>query len=126
MIRFIDMGDAIKDRETGFSFPKDETHHRYRDDYLPWLNAGNVPVPEQPGPDYVLDGDAWILDATISADIARAEAEIYLKETDALVQSYKDAITAGRTPAFPSSKFQNLLKRRARAQKKLTKTFADF
>lgn len=57
---------------------------------------------------------------------AQVIAIAYLAATDGLIQRYRDHEAAGRRPFMPESKYLNLLKKRARAQKFIEKSFADF
>lgn len=116
MIRFVDKGNCIFDREENLSFMKNETNERYQD-YLVWVNEGNTPISEKPGPEYVLVDDAWEVDADLLAGQQAGEARDYLAETDPMITRYQEDLAAGRRLSMPESKYKNLLKKRARAQK---------
>lgn len=116
MIRYVDNLETVLDRETGACIPKVAGNHDYQA-YLAWLADGNTPVEAQPGPEYVLNEDTWEIDATLTEATETADALAYLKSTDDMVRRYEEAMAAGRPPFMPESKYRNVLKKRARAQK---------
>jgi hypothetical protein len=103
------------DTEKGCSIPLDPGNGHYQE-FLTWADAGGVADP------------AYTADEIAAAEAAQAvaEAEVYLRTTADLVQRYRDDLAAGRRPYMPESKYCNLLKKRARAQKKTAKSFANF
>ena len=116
MIKYIDMGDTLRDRETGACIPKSAGNRHYQE-YLAWVAEGNTPIPESPGPTYVLNEDTWEIDPDLVAAEEAATAAAYLESTANLVRRYEEDITAGRKPFIPESKYLNVLKKRSRAQK---------
>ena len=125
MIKYVEnSNDTLTDRETGLCIPKTGGNLEYRE-YLAWVAAGNTPIEAQPGPEYVLDGDAWVVDADLLESQEKATARAYLKSTDDLVRRYQEDVAAGRPVCIPESKYKNLLKKRARAQKKAVKARAQ-
>lgn len=117
MIKYIDNNDTIIDREQGTSIPKVSVNRHYQD-YLAWVAEGNTPIPAQPGPEYALVGDEWIIDADLAEAVDRDNAAAYLESTDNLVRRYEEDLAAGRRGFIPESKYQNILRKRARALKK--------
>lgn len=77
VIKYIDDGEMIIDRETGQWIPKSENNHFYRV-YLKWVADGNQPIPIKPSPAHVLNGDNWELDPakTNSIELATARSAI--------------------------------------------------
>jgi hypothetical protein len=118
MIRYIEHIDQIFDRETGGYIPKTTGNNEYRE-FLAWVAEGNTPIPEKPGPEYVLDEDTWIIDADLAENVESAAAAAYLDSTANLVRRYEEDLAAGRRRFIPESKYQNILRKRARALKKL-------
>lgn len=73
MIKYLDLDNAILDRETGRQIPK-EPRNRHYQEFQEWVAAGNTAVVRRPGEEYILEGDSWIIDPTMSR--AKAIAEI--------------------------------------------------
>lgn len=100
---------------TGTYFPADEVNPDYRA-FLQWQAGGGVADPCYTAEEITESG----------TDDRKASAVAYLAATDHLVKRYQEDQAAGRTPFIPASKYSNLLKKRARAQKILDKNFDDF
>jgi hypothetical protein len=101
--------------ETNAYIPLDPANKDYQD-FLTWQSGGGVADPAYTAEEI----------AAYQAEQDLTAAKAYLSETDGLVQRYRDDVAAGRRPFVPESKYKNLLKIRARAQKLLSKEYADF
>lgn len=77
MIKYINNGDNIQDRETGAFIPKDPGNRHYAE-YLEWKKAGNTPIPAQPSVDHELVKDEWVLrqEKRDARELAEARAAI--------------------------------------------------
>lgn len=102
------------DTETGVHIPIDPANGHYQDVLL-WLQSNTA------DPHYTQEE----IDAMAMAE-KQAKAENYLSETSALVQSYRDAIAAGRLPPIPTAKYKKILNQRRRAARKINKTVSKF
>lgn len=116
MIRYIEKTDVIYDRDNDLVFGKNDANPHYQE-YLAWVAGGNTPIPEKPGPEYILVDDAWEIDADLQNQQEVIAANNYLAETDLTIKRYNEDIEAGRRPTIPASKYKTILKKRARAHK---------
>ena len=79
MIRYQLTGNGVLDRETGVSIPAAPGSRHYLE-YVKWCEDGNTPIPAQPSPYHVLDGnEVWVEDVATKED---AEGQEILKEAD--------------------------------------------
>lgn len=103
------------DTENQWSIPIDPQNGFYRE-FLTWQAAGGVADPAFTQEEI----DQQILNEQI------LDAKNFLSNTDPIILKYRDELAFGRTPSMPESKYLNLLKKRARAQKMIPTEIPDY